>query len=79
MSGPIGNMIILALVQKNVTLHNGLAPEEFARGEASYFADEFKLPFLNQSNEIDSPRRVRSWSDIVDGADSVFYAGSSTT
>jgi hypothetical protein len=39
----------------------------------SYFASEFEFP-PDQAIETDSPRRIRFWSDIIDGIDEDFYA-----
>jgi hypothetical protein len=46
---------------------------------ASYFANEFEFPFANQGDESMSPRRIRFWSDIIDGANGIIYARRSRT
>lgn len=42
---------------------------------ASYLANEFELPMKDQENGNREPRRIRFWSDIIDRADGIFYAG----
>jgi len=36
---------------------------------ASYWIREFELPTTNQGNGNKSPRRIRFWSDVIDGMD----------
>lgn len=41
----------------------------------SYLTNEFELPVEDQENGNKEPRRIRFWSDIIDRADGIFYAG----